>query len=113
MLATFEGENEGELSANEGEVVTLLNAEEEVPNGWVLAALGDEVGFLPETYVSTDGVVGEDERPPRVILADFDAQNESELNVKQGELVLLMRPEPTESSVALVSGASGPSAEQL
>ena len=87
LLASFDGENEGELSANEGDVVTLLTTEEEVPNGWVLAAIGEAVGFLPETYITPVTV----EKPPRVILADFDGQHESELSVRQGDLVLLMK----------------------
>ena len=61
LLASFEGENKGELSAAKGAVVTLLTAHEEVPNGWVLVACGDDVGFLPETYVAPVII----ERPPR------------------------------------------------
>eukprot|EP00900_Chrysochromulina_parva_P025264 jgi/Chrpa1/7371/Chrysochromulina_OHIO_Genome00016474-RA len=91
LLASFEGENKGELSAAKGAVVTLLTAHEEVPNGWVLVACGDDVGFLPETYVAPVII----ERPPRVVLADFVGTNEGELTVKQGDYVLLMKPDET------------------
>ena len=99
MLADFIGENEGELTAYAGDTVLLLSTEEEVPNGWLLCSVDNGIGFLPETFVAPVAV----ERPPRIVLADFEAQNESELSVRQGDLVLLMKPETTETGWAEVA----------
>ena len=56
MLADFQADGEGELSARQDEPIILLQSGEDVPEGWALAvARGNEVGFLPAAYTEEIG----------------------------------------------------------
>ena len=48
-LATFETDHEGEMNFSEGEIMVVLG---EIEGGWLEAALGDETGYVPETWVA-------------------------------------------------------------
>ena len=61
MASDFEGEDANELTVRMGDQVALLHSETLVPNGWVLAASDDAIGFVPETYVT---ILDDSHRPP-------------------------------------------------
>ena len=120
MLSDFDGEDEGELSAKEGELVTMLTTETEV-DGWTLVAVGAALGYLPKTYLSpvleapeaaTEGEepaggeeVVEEDMIPRVVLADFHPKADMELPVRKGQLVLQLHADVSEAGWAEVAPA--------
>ena len=47
-IASFQGQDEAELSFNEGDIIRILKQE---PDGWWSAELDGKLGYVPKTYV--------------------------------------------------------------
>ena len=69
MLGTFLSQGEGEMSAQEGEAVVLLQSQDVVPDGWELAAIGTRVGFVPASFMKE--LAEEPEPEPAAVPASF------------------------------------------
>ena len=75
VLGDFAAEAEGELTAEAGEEVVVLQVPYDIPNGWVLVALGAEIGFLPADFIQP--IDSEEDELP----ATGDASNQPESNL--------------------------------
>ena len=74
VVSDFVAEGEGELSASEGAFITLLETaagDAATAEGWVLALLRDQVGFIPAAFVQP-------QLQPRPHIAHHQSQNENE-----------------------------------
>lgn len=98
-LFDFTAENEGELSFRKGDIIILLDIEDDV---WWKGQLNGKVGMLPANHVEfnqssgesegeDDGdseVLAEDERIA-VAFYDFTAENDGELDFRAGEEIII------------------------
>lgn len=82
MLADFAGEGAGELTIQQGEEVTLVQAEEAIPDGWLLVSHGGIVGFVPETFVEETGAPAPPPITHVVGRGDFEPEGEAEIAVR-------------------------------
>lgn len=48
---SFEAQDEGELSVNAGDTVTIIQAGDDSKDGWVFAVSGERTGYIPRDYV--------------------------------------------------------------
>ncbi|XP_074650321.1 intersectin-1-like [Tubulanus polymorphus] len=108
-LYDYAGMNEGDLSFKEGDRITLTAS---LSEDWLMGYLGDEHGMVPRTYVdikvdlcdelpepvgpppTLDSVRGSvpsvSDIPRAIAIYDYEAQNDEELTIKAGELIVLL-----------------------
>lgn len=94
LIADFVGDRPGVLTVAQGEIVTLVQSQDPVPPGWVLASHNGVIGFLPESYLQE--VVASPPTPAITIavgLADFMPGGRQEIAVRAAG-ALLKTPRP-------------------
>ena len=91
LLADFVAEDEAEVSCAAGEPVLVLPRL--APQGWVFVKRAADIGLVPADYVET-GLAGAQSTLPRPqparVISDFSPEDEAELAVAAGELVLML-----------------------
>ncbi|KAI7894598.1 uncharacterized protein EV154DRAFT_542366 [Mucor mucedo] len=115
-LYTYQAQNTDELSISEGDLLHIV--EHDDGTGWIKAQKGNEIGLIPANYIEYLDAPPEDEivydndapvisqpsihdLPPSpslspapiqvVALYDFEAVNAEELNIRQGDTILVTK----------------------
>ncbi|CAH1268092.1 SH3D19 [Branchiostoma lanceolatum] len=85
----FVGQSEGELSFKAGDRMSLIS---ELDADWLTVMIDSNEGVVPRSYVEPAGGGGGGDggsRPKALVLYDFEAVQEEELSLKEGEEVYL------------------------
>ncbi|KAI8508452.1 hypothetical protein Bbelb_135510 [Branchiostoma belcheri] len=101
----FVGQSEGELSFKAGDRMSLIS---ELDADWLTVMIDRNEGVVPRSYVEPAGGGGDDgSRPSAVVLYDFEAEQEDELSLKEGEEVFLKEAFDDDWLVGEVKGRVG------
>ncbi|XP_078682711.1 uncharacterized protein LOC144917047 isoform X2 [Branchiostoma floridae x Branchiostoma belcheri] len=101
----FVGQGEGELSFKAGDRMSLIS---ELDADWLTVMIDRSEGVVPRSYVEPAGGGGDDgSRPSAVVLYDFEAEQEDELSLKEGEEVFLKETFDDDWLVGEVKGRVG------
>ena len=106
LLGEFVGESEGELSVMAGDEITVLQPEQLIPDGWLLAVANNAaVGFVPESFVKI--LPGEVAPPPPVAVSDEPSPPKAQpavATVYSPSAVLAAVTKPLSASLEVVQG---------
>eukprot|EP00058_Branchiostoma_floridae_P026034 XP_002611524.1 hypothetical protein BRAFLDRAFT_63839 [Branchiostoma floridae] len=104
----FVGQSEGELSFKAGDRMSLIS---ELDADWLTVMIDSNEGVVPRSYVEPAGGGGGDvsdgSRPTALVLYDFEAVQEDELSLKEGEEVYLKEMFDGDWLVGEVKGRTG------
>ncbi|KAJ3427049.1 sh3 and f-bar domain-containing protein [Anaeramoeba flamelloides] len=93
-LYSYEKNEEGEISFNEGDYLIILEKDE---SGWWQAQLGDKIGIIPSTYLAIGNETQEEEEENLFEIGDkveaiyeFNEGGDGELIVMEGEILTVV-----------------------
>ncbi|KAJ6232183.1 sh3 and f-bar domain-containing protein [Anaeramoeba flamelloides] len=93
-LYSYEKNEEGEISFNEGDYLIILEKDE---SGWWQAQLGDKIGTIPSTYLAIGNETQEEEEENLFEIGDkveaiyeFNEGGDGELIVMEGEILTVV-----------------------
>ncbi|KAI8081130.1 hypothetical protein BDF21DRAFT_339095 [Thamnidium elegans] len=98
---SYEAQNADELSIAEGDLLHIV--EHDDGSGWIKAQLGNKIGLIPANYVE----YLDDGRSTVVALYDFEAVNVEELNIKQGDMIIVTNKDDSGWWEGTLNGQSG------
>jgi len=85
-IENFQASAGNELSFEKGDIIVVTGEEEE--GGWIVGQLGEQVGWIPASFVEVlDEVYHAATRG--VAIADWNAVGEGELSFKEGDIIYL------------------------
>ncbi|KAI0244503.1 Protein BZZ1, partial [Massospora cicadina] len=82
-LYDYDKTDDAELTIRENQIVEILVADD--GSGWVTARLNGNTGLVPAAYISTSDIASTGIMAQAIY--DFDAQAETDLSIRAGELI--------------------------